>query len=100
MGAIKRAFEEQINTGSLGGDEDYGHEDWTDELEAQYWAEQPPYTFETDEDLAVINERIKPKYSEMDVDMVLDVLNDSFLKSMLKEEFNRIHNLKNGYFEQ
>jgi hypothetical protein len=99
MGAIKRAFEEQINTGSLGGDEDYGHEDWTDELEAQYWAEQPPYTFETDEDLAVINERIKPKYSEMDVDMVLDVLNDSFLKSMLKEEFNRIHNLKNGYFE-
>jgi hypothetical protein len=99
MGAIKRAFEEQINTGSIGGDEDYGHEDWTDELEAQYWAEQPPYTFETDEDLAVINERIKPKYSEMDVDMVLDILNDSFLKSMLKEEFNRIHNLKNGYFE-
>jgi hypothetical protein len=99
MGAIKRAFEEQINTGSLGGDEDYGHEDWTDELEAQYWAEQPPYTFETDEDLAVINERIKPKYSEMDVDMVLDVLNDSFLKNMLKDEFNRIHNLKNGYFE-
>jgi len=99
MGAIKRAFEEQINTGSLGGDEDYGHDDWTDELEAQYWAEQPPYTFETDEDLAVINERIKPKYSEMDVDMVLDVLNDSFLKNMLKDEFNRIHNLKNGYFE-
>jgi len=99
MGAIKRAFEEQINTGSIGGDEDYGHEDWTDELEAQYWAEQPPYTFETDEDLAVINERIKPKYSEMDVDMVLDVLNDSFLKNMLKDEFNRIHNLKNGYFE-
>jgi hypothetical protein len=99
MGAIKRAFEEQINTGSLGGDEDYGHEDWTDELEAQYWAEQPPYTFETDEDLAVINERIKPKYSEMDVDTVLDTLNDSFLKNMLKDEFNRIHNLKNGYFE-
>jgi len=99
MGAIKRAFEEQINTGSIGGDEDYGHEDWTDELEAQFWREQPPYTFETDEDLAVINERIKPKYSEMDVDMALDVLNDSFLKSMLKEEFNRIHNLKNGYFE-
>jgi hypothetical protein len=99
MGAIKRAFEEQINTGSIGGDEDYGHEDWTDELEAQYWAEQPPYTFETDEDLAVINERIRPKYSEMDVDMVLEVLNDSFLKSMLKEEFNRVHNLKNGYFE-
>jgi hypothetical protein len=99
MGAIKRAFEEQINTGSIGGDEDYGHEDWTDELEAQYWAEQPPYTFETDEDLAVINERIRPKYSEMDIDMVLEVLNDSFLKSMLKEEFNRVHNLKNGYFE-
>ena len=99
MGAIKRAFEEQINTGSIGGDEDYGHEDWSDELEAQYWAEQPPYTFETDEDLAVINERIRPKYSEMDVDMVLEVLNDSFLKSMLKEEFNRVHNLKNGYFE-
>jgi len=99
MGAIKRAFEEQINTGSIGGDEDYGHEDWTDELEAQYWAEQPPYTFETDEDLAQINERIRPKYSEMDVDMVLEVLNDSFLKSMLKEEFNRVHNLKNGYFE-
>lgn len=99
MGAIKRAFEEEINTGSFGGDEDYGHEDWTDELEAQFWAEQPPYTFETDEDLAIINERIRPKYSEMDVDAVLDILNDSFLKSMLKEEFNRINNLKNGYFE-
>jgi hypothetical protein len=99
MGAIKRKFEEQINTGSIGGDEDYGHEDWTDELEAQYWAEQPPYTFETDEDLAVINERIRPKYSEMDVDVVLDILNDSFLKSMLKEEFNRVNNIKNGYFE-
>jgi hypothetical protein len=99
MGAIKRAFEEEINTGSIGGDEDYGHEDWTDELEAQYWAEQPPYPFATDEDLALINERIKPKYSEMDVDAVLDILNDSFLKSMLKEEFNRVHNLKNGYFE-
>jgi hypothetical protein len=99
MGAIKRAFEEQINTGSIGGDEDYGHEDWSDELEAQYWAEQPPYPFATDEDLAVINERIKPKYSEMDVDVVLDALNDSFLKNMLKEEFNRVHNLKNGYFE-
>jgi len=99
MGAIKRAFEEQINTGSIGGDEDYGHEDWSDELEAQYWAEQPPYPFATDEDLALINERIKPKYSEMDVDAVLDILNDSFLKSMLKEEFNRVHNLKNGYFE-
>jgi hypothetical protein len=99
MGAIKRAFEEQINTGSIGGDEDYGHEDWSDELEAQYWAEQPPYPFATDEDLALINERIKPKYSEMDVDAVLDILNDSFLISMLKEEFNRVHNLKNGYFE-
>ena len=99
MGAIKREFEEQINTGSIDGDEDYGHEDWTDELEAQYWAEQPPYPFATDEDLAVINERIKPKYSEMDVDTVLDTLNDSFLKNMLKDEFNRIHNLKNGYFE-
>jgi hypothetical protein len=99
MGAIKREFEEQINTGSIGGDEDYGHEDWSDELEAQYWAEQPPYPFATDEDLAVINERIKPKYSEMDVDTVLDTLNDSFLKNMLKDEFNRIHNLKNGYFE-
>ncbi len=99
MGAIKRAFEEEINTGSIGGDEDYGHENWTDELEAQYWAEQPPYPFATDEDLALINERIKPKYSEMDVDAVLDILNDSFLKSMLKEEFNRVHNLKNGYFE-
>jgi hypothetical protein len=99
MGAIKRAFEEQINTGSIDGDGDYGHEDWTDELEAQYWAEQPPYPFATDEDLAVINERIKPKYSEMDVDMVLDTLNDSFLKNMLKEEFNRVNNFKNGYFE-
>jgi hypothetical protein len=99
MGAIKREFEEQINTGSIGGDEDYGHEDWSEELEAQYWAEQPPYPFATDEDLAEINERIRPKYSEMDVDVVLDILNDSFLKSMLKEEFNRVNNIKNGYFE-
>jgi hypothetical protein len=99
MGAIKRAFEEQINTGSIGGDEDYGHDDWTDELEAQYWREQPPFPFATDVELAELNERIRPKYSEMDVDAVLDTLNDSFLKSMLKEEFNRVNNFKNGYFE-
>lgn len=80
MGAIKRTFEDQINTGSIGGDEDYGYQEWTNEL-------------------GDLNERITPKYSEMDVDAVLDILNDSFLKSMLKEEFNRIHNLKNGYFE-
>ena len=95
MGAIKRAFEDQINTGSIGGDEDYGYVDWSSELEQQYWREQLP----TNEELADITERIKPKYSEMDVDAVLDILNDSFLKSMLKEEFNRVHNLKNGYFE-
>lgn len=99
MGAIKRAFEEQINTGSIGGDEDYGHEDWSDELEAQFWREQPPFPFATDAELAELNERIRPKYSEMDIDAVLDILNDSFLKSMLKEEFNRVNNLKNGYFE-
>jgi len=99
MGAIKRAFEEQINTGSIGGDEDYGHDDWTKEMEQRYWDEQPLYPFATDVELTDINERVKPKYSEMDVDMVLDILNDSFLKSMLKEEFNRVHNLKNGYFE-
>lgn len=80
MGAIKRKFEEQINTGSIGGDEDYGYVDWTETLEE-------------------VNNRIKPKYSDMDVDVVLDTLNDSFLKNMLKDEFNRIHNLKNGYFE-
>ncbi len=28
------------------------HEDWSDELEEQYWKEQPPYTFETDEEIA------------------------------------------------
>jgi hypothetical protein len=27
------------------------HEDWSDELEEQYWKEQPPYTFETDEEI-------------------------------------------------
>ena len=86
MGAIKRAFEDQINTGSIGGDEDYGHEDWIEQISIN-------------EELADVTERIKPKYSEMDVDVVLDIFNDSFLKSMLKEEFNRVHNLKNGYFE-
>jgi hypothetical protein len=80
MGAIKNAFEDQINTGSVGGDEDYGYQEWTNEL-------------------GELNERIKPKYSDMDIDNVLDILNDSFLKNMLKDEFNRVHNLKNGYFE-
>jgi hypothetical protein len=99
MGAIKRAFEEQINTGSIGGDEDYGHADWSDELEAQYWREQPPYPFATDEEMVEINKRIQPKYSDMDVDTVLGILNDPFLASMLREEFDKIYNLKNGYFE-
>jgi hypothetical protein len=35
----------------------------------------------------------------MDVDTVLGILNDPFLASMLREEFDKIYNLKNGYFE-
>ena len=99
MGAIKNAFEDQINTGSVSGDEDYGYDGWTKELEEQFWKEQPPYPFATDEDLADINKRIQPKYSDMDVDNVLSILNDPFLANMLREEFDKIYNLKNGYFE-
>ena len=99
MGAIKNAFEDEINSGSIGGDEDYGYDGWTEELEEQYWREQPPYPFATEEDLVEINKRIQPKYSDMDVDNVLNILNDPFLASMLREEFDKLYNVKNGYFE-
>ena len=31
-------------------------DDWTQEMEDQYWSEQPPYTFETEEDLKQLSE--------------------------------------------
>ena len=34
--------------------EQIDNDGWTEEMEARYWAEQPPYTFETDEDLAAL----------------------------------------------
>ena len=65
MGRMKELFTEyqQQMTGSNADyiDDEYhfqkwveeqvDNDGWTEEMEARYWAEQPPYTFETDEEL-------------------------------------------------
>ena len=48
--------------------------DWNDELEQQFWKEQPPYPFATDIEIEAINESNKVKYTDNDILYVLDGL--------------------------
>ncbi len=125
MGAIKQLYMQQFETGTLGeiGDEDYLYEQyllqeklngefwyhytgsiedgWTPELETQFWAEQPPEPFATDIELAELNDRIQVKYSDMDIEMVLEkVLGDAnSLIDEIKNELYNLNNIRNGYFD-
>jgi len=125
MGAIKQLYMQQFETGTLGeiGDEDYLYEQyllqeklngefwhhytgsiedgWTPELETQFWAEQPPEPFATDIELAELNDRIQVKYSDMDIEIVLEkVLGDANpLVDEIQNELNNLNNIRNGYFD-
>jgi hypothetical protein len=74
---------------------------WTEEMEARYWAEQPPYTFETDEDIERMNDSIKPKYSDWDITSVLhEVLGDANPDTDdILIRLNNLYNIKNGYID-
>ena len=41
--------------------------DWNDELEQQFWKEQPPYPFATQNELDEINDSLKVKFTEDEV---------------------------------
>jgi len=74
---------------------------WNEEMEARYWAEQPPYPFATDVELEEINDRIKIKYSDMDIESALHkVLGDAnSLVDEIKKELNNLNSIRNGYFD-
>ena len=115
MGRMKELFTEyqQQMTGSNADliDDEYhfqkwveeqiDNDGWTEEMEARYWAEQPPYTFETDEDLERMNDSIKLKYSDWDITSVLhEVLGDSNPDTNdILIRLNNLYNIKNGYID-
>jgi hypothetical protein len=74
---------------------------WTEEMEARYWAEQPPYPFATDVELDELNNRIRLKYSDMDIESVLEkILGDANpLVDEIKNELNNLNSIRNGYFD-
>lgn len=78
--------------------DEYG---WTEAMEEQYWKEQPPYPFATDVELEELNNRIRIKYSDMDIESVLHkVLGDANpLVDEIKNKLNDLNNIRNGYFD-
>ena len=67
-----------------------------DEYHFQQWIDQKQY-----DELADINNRIRVKYSDMDVESVLQkVLGDANpLVDEIKNELNNLNNIRNGYFD-
>ena len=72
--------------------------DWNDELEQQFWKEQPPYPFATDIELEAINESNKVKYTDNDILYVLDGLVEPAKMDIIKDKLNGVWNNKNGVF--
>jgi hypothetical protein len=70
--------------------------DWSDELEQQYWKEQPPYPFATDEELEAINQSITLKYTDNDILDVLDGMVDPQQMDIILGRLNNVWNTKNG----
>lgn len=62
----------------------------------QQWIDQKQY-----DELADINNRIRIKYSDMDIESVLQkVLGDANpLADEIKNELNNLNNIRNGYFD-
>jgi len=72
--------------------------DWNDELEQQFWKEQPPYPFATDIEIEAINESNKVKYTDNDILYVLDGLVEPAKIDIIKDKSNGVWNNKNGVF--
>lgn len=73
--------------------------DWSDELEQQYWNEQPPYPFATQNELDEINDMLKVKFTEDDViEAIKLVKNEEWFITRIRTELNDIWNRKNGVF--
>ena len=73
--------------------------DWNDELEQQFWKEQPPYPFATQNELDEINDSLKVKFTEDEViEAVRAIKNEDWFVNGIRKELNRIWNNKNGVF--
>ena len=73
--------------------------DWNDELEQQFWKEQPPYPFATQNELDEINDSLKVKFTEDEViEAVRAVKNEDWFINRIRKELNGIWNRKNGVF--
>ena len=73
--------------------------DWNDELEQQFWKEQPPYPFATQNELDEINDSLKIKFTEDEViEAVRAIKNEDWFVNGIRRELNRIWNNKNGVF--
>ena len=70
--------------------------DWNDELEQQFWKEQPPYPFATDEELEALNQSITLKYTDNDILDVLDGMVDPQKMDIILGRLNDVWNTKNG----
>ena len=71
--------------------------DWNDELEQQFWKEQPPYPFATQNELDEINDSLKVKFTEDEViEAVRAVKNEDWFINRIRKELNGIWNRKNG----
>lgn len=67
-----------------------------DEYHFQQWIDQ-----KQNDELEDINNRIRIKYSDMDIESVLEkVLGDANpLVDEIKNELNNLNNIRNGYFD-
>jgi len=73
--------------------------DWNDELEKQYWEEQPPYPFATQNELDEINDSLKVKFTEDEVIQAARAIkNEDWFIARIRRELNTIWNRKNGVF--
>jgi len=73
--------------------------DWNDELEQQFWKEQPPYPFATQNELDEINDSLKVKFTEDEVIQAIRAIkNEDWFVNGIRKELNRIWNNKNGVF--
>ncbi len=91
MGRMKELFMEyqQQMTGSNADliDDDYHFQEWVEQ--------------KANDELHEINNRIRIKYSDMDIESVLEkVLGDANpLVDEIKNELNNLNNIRNGYFD-
>ena len=73
--------------------------DWNDALEQQFWKEQPPYPFATQNELDEINDSLKVKFTEDEVIQAARAIkNEDWFIARIRRELNTIWNRKNGIF--